>query len=405
MSILLFTGPTGSGKSQRLIARLNDASRAGRAVQTFICRDYPWPQSNTAYWQRRQLVSRARDEEHAIDHFVSLDDMAELLQTVPPGSTVGIDEAFAFGIGLADAVSSASGRGVEMLIAHPSAEQAAALLERGAREEALRVSCTRCRAADGTETVLDAGGTSTMTLCPGCYAKVRDEAIRTITTTLRDVHPDPGRPSLYQPIELPGLENWSLARSDTPARIEVIMAMLDDLGVLDRLELGERLSYLDIGCCTGSLCHAMSLAGFSAKGVDAVTEYVSVARLMDSFVRRHVRPGREFVLYEREGALEYLTATVDERFDVISALAVFQWVVIQDGLDAGIQAIRLAAQKAKRAFILEMPYSDERHYAETLPRQIDRRWTLALMRESFPDVRFVSAGTAGIKRDLFLGVV
>lgn len=121
-------------------------------------------------------------------------------------------------------------------------------------------------------------------------------------------------------------------------------------------------TYLDVGCNTGLFCDYFARRGLRAKGVDATTRFITVARLLEAYFRRKSRPTEEWVLYEEANAYEYLRDTQDEVFDVTSAFAIFQWVMIQRSPEHGLDCIEWLAAKTRRACVVEMGYTREEMY-------------------------------------------
>ncbi len=181
--------------------------------------------------------------------------------------------------------------------------------------------------------------------------------------------------------------------------------VLGDLGIVPNANavselLGRRLQHRPLSVTY------FARRGFRAKGVDATERFITVARLLDAFFRRHTRPTEEWVLYEQANAYEYLRDTQQERFDVTSAFAILQWVMIQRTPEHGLECIEWLAEKTKRVCFLEMGYTREEMYKDQLAVEIDREWVLAAMRErgGFSDIRVIHAAPDKLQRDLFAGV-
>jgi hypothetical protein len=128
--------------------------------------------------------------------------------------------------------------------------------------------------------------------------------------------------------------------------------------------------------------------------------------LLESFYRRKARPNQQWVRYELANAYEYLRDTQDELFDVTSAFAVFQWIMIQRSPDHGLDCIEWLARKTKRACFLEMGYSREEMYKDQIGVVIDRDWVVEAMkrRGDFAEVRVIDAASGVLQRDLFVGL-
>jgi SAM-dependent methyltransferase len=403
MSVTLLTGLPGSGKSKRLIEHVNASLDEGRSVRTFVCSDFPWPSHHEAFWIHRRLVCGEPGLTCSIDHFVSREEASSILAAVPAGSLAAIEEGYAFGNAAVEDWTSASDRGVEVVVAAPSDHQQRLL--KGEEHAAINfgISCQRCGIRHAFEAIVNADGRTT-SLCDPCFQELARDAQAEILECLRDEHPFPGEEALYQPVELAPLADWRLARWDTMARANAMADVLEGLGIVPNAN--ESPSYLDVGCNTGSFCDYFARRGFRVKGVDATERFITVARLLDAFFRRHTRPTEEWALYEQANAYEYLRDTTQERFDVTSAFATFQWVMIQRTPEHGLECIEWLAEKTKRVCFLEMGYTREEMYKDQLRAEIDREWVLAAMQErgGFSDIRVIDAAPDSLQRDLFAGV-
>lgn len=415
MPLTLLTGLAGSGKSRRLIETVNAARSQGREVLTFVCSEFPWPTYHGAFLVHRRLVCRqpelpdgpdgdSRRLTCNIDHFVSRGEAAAILAKAEPGALAAVDEGYAFGPAAVKDWAAAADRGVEVLVAAPSDHQVGALKGVEHMTVNLALPCRRCGRSNASNVTIDAGG-DTLTVCSPCYTELHREAWNTIVSCLRDEHPSPGEEFLYQPVPLPQLSEWKLARWDSLRRAQAMEHVLTELGI-SPAPSGDPLTYLDVGCNTGLFCDYIAARGYRVKGVDATKRFITVARLLDSFFRRKLRPGGEGVVYEQANAYEYLEATQQERFDVTSAFAVFQWVMIQRTPRHGLDCIEWLAAKTRRVCFLEMGYSREEMYQGQLEVEIDREWVLSTMQErgGFDDIRVINASPDGLQRDLFVGI-
>jgi SAM-dependent methyltransferase len=404
MSITLLTGLPGSGKSRLLIELVKTAAKEGRSAETFVCSDYPWPSNHGAFWDHHMLVCGEPGYTCGIDHFVSRQEASRILADVPAGTLAAFEEGYAFSN---DAVSdwrAAADRGVEVIVAAPSGNQQLQLGEGAYDEVKLSITCQRCNDRPAEEVIVRSDGDGTLSVCGGCFGELAAEARETIVRLLREEHPFPGEDALYQPVGLDEVENWRLARWDTLERAKAMIETLAELG-LDASTLGPSPSYLDVGCNTGFFCDAMAAQGFRAKGLDATERFVTSARLLEAFFRRPNRPSREWVLFERANAYEYLRDTQQERFDVTSSFATLQWVMMQRTTRHGLECIKWLAAKTKRVCVLELGYTREEMYKD-LDVEIDREWVLWAMREwgGFSEVRVINAEREKLQRDLFIGI-
>jgi SAM-dependent methyltransferase len=405
MPITLLTGLPGAGKSRRLIELVNAADAEGRPVQTFVCNEFPWPSHHDAFWVHRRLVCAEPGLTCEIDHFVSRKEAASILRDAPPGSLAAIEEGYAFTYSAVADWKAASQRGVEVVIAAPSDHQIGLLDEREYVDIALTVDCQRCRKRAAKEALISSDGNSAMSVCSRCFKELAEEAKRTIVECLREEHPFPGEEALYQPVEIPEVRDWRLARWDSYARADAVADVLTELDIT-RDALDGSASYLDLGCNTGLFCDYFARKGFQAKGVDATSRFITVARLLEAFFRRKSRPNEEWVLYEEANAYEYLRDTKDDMFDVTSAFAIFQWVMIQRSPEHGIDCIEWLAAKTRRVCVVEMGYTREEMYSDQLDVEIDYEWVLSAMNDTgqFADIRVVGAAPGKLQRDLFIGI-
>jgi SAM-dependent methyltransferase len=405
VTITLLKGVPGSGKSRLLIELVNTSTMEGRPVQTFVCSDYPWPSDHEAFWDHRRLVCGEAGLTCEIDHFVSREEAAAILATTPPGSLAAIEEGYAFTQTAVADWRAASNRGVEIVVAAPSGNQIYLLDEHEYTEVTLSVPCQRCGSRDAEEAIIRSDGDGTLAVCAACFAVLADEARESIVQSLRDEHPFPGEEALYQPIGLPEVENWRLARWDTERRAAAMIDVLADLGLYPN-GLGLSPTYLDIGCNTGFFCDYLAKLGFRSKGVDATERFIRSARLLDAFFRRQARESQEWALFELANAYEYLRDTQQERFDVTSSFATFQWVMIQRTPQHGLECIKWLAAKTKHVCFLELGYTREEMYRDQLGVDIDRDWVLRAMSEwgGFSDLRVIDASPGELQRDLFIGV-
>lgn len=405
MAITLLRGMPGSGKSRLLIELVKTSAVEGRQVQTFVCSDYPWPSDHGAFWDHRRLVCGEAGLTCEIDHFVSREEAAAILASTPPGSLAAIEEGYAFTKAAVEDWRAASNRGVEVVVAAPSGNQISLLDEHEYEEINLKVPCQRCGSREAEEAIIKSDGEGTLAVCVGCFDLLAGEARASIMRALREEHPFPGEDALYQPIGLPEVEDWRLARWDTSGRADAMIEVLTDLGLFPG-GLGPSPTYLDVGCNTGYFCDYLASRGFRSKGVDATERFIKSARLLEAFFRRQARESQEWVLYELANAYEYLRDTQQERFDVTSSFATFQWVMIQRTPQHGLECIKWLAAKTKNVCFLELGYTREEMYRDQLGVDIDREWVLWAMQEwgGFSDVRVIDASPGKLQRDLFVGV-
>jgi hypothetical protein len=405
MSITIFKGLPGSGKSKRLIELVNAERSMGRPTMTLVSADANWIVGYDAYANQHRLGSRMPGGPSCeIDHFIETRDLAPVLEDVDPRTLVAVEEAQMFGPIAADAWTRSAARGVDLILVSPSAEQIERL---GSSEYAtieFSVRCEICRTRDAATALLDADSDRVLSVCGACFLTESARARERVVQLLIDELPHPGERAIYQPVELPECSGWPVSRPDSEARAVAIEEVMRELGVIDSAN-GRHHTYLDIGCSTGFFCSRFQKMGLYAKGIDAVENNISIAKLLDSFERRALRPSKKFVTYAIGDAYEYLRETPDERFDVVSAFSVIQWIMTQRSVDEALQCFDWTFDKTKQICVIEMGYSSQDRYGELLPITIDRNWVRKIMeRGRFSEVRMIEAGERGLMRDLFIGV-
>ena len=334
-----------------------------------------------------------------LTHFVPLAECIEVLETMTAPALAAFDEAQYFGEALVSHWIDASERGVDVVVATPSAAQLEELSARGYSPVVLTMPCDVCLRAEASLPLRLPQKDRTLTLCERCHDAIVSAASAEIVERLRAQGPYPGEDALYQPVELPECAGWRVLRSDSECRAELIAAAAEE-ALAGRDAAGPMPTYLDIGCNTGYLCHAMRRRGFQATGVDVVKGDIAVAQLLDSYVRKD---GNIYLLAD---AHEYLGETRDVPVDVTSAFSVFQWVMIQKSPQHGIDCILWLFEKTRAVCVLELGDSEEAHYRGRIGIEVNNDWTRNLMEEhgDFAEIRLLEAAEYGLKRDVFVGI-
>ncbi len=396
MSITLLTGPSGSGKSRRLIEVVQAAQAQGRAVSTFMARAAAQRSADPNVWSHGKIGSREPGLLCRLDHIVTSEECADILRTLAPGTLAAFDEARFFDVGVVDAWREASRRGLELLVSTPSPEQVAVLGD-GAIETRMSMTCRRCGLRDAASSVVLPGTRDAISVCADCDEEIARPVRAEVVTRLRQQEPYPGEEALYQPVELQECASWRVLRVDSARRVELMREVIDEIAARD----GTRTrTYMDLGCNTGYFCHAMARLDFASLGVDVVEDDIEVARLLTSYVRRD---GCRYVVADIH---DYLQATRSQPIDVISAFSVVQWLILQRSLQAGLEAFAWMFEKVGRICFLEMGYASEALYSGRLPELMDRAWVRRTMEDSrqFDEIRCYDAGEHGLMRDLFVGL-
>ena len=262
MTITILTGLPGSGKSETVITRVNSALQEGRAAFTFLCSDSPILRARPNIVKHGRMGCRAGLSAR-VDHFVSTARSIDLLENMPAGALLAFDEAQHFGEKIVDSWCAASDCGAEILIASPNDAQLKALNRRGYEAERLRLICQVCQEQEASAFLCHLDEDRTESVCAECSERLSEDARARIIDRLLNGGPEPGEKWIYQPVELPECDTWSVIRTDTRERCRFIVDTCAREGLPNA-----HSSYLDVGCNTGFFCHEMARAGFNSTGVD-----------------------------------------------------------------------------------------------------------------------------------------
>ncbi len=402
MSLHVFTGLPGSGKSSRLIERVNSAIARQQTVATFVCNESPLLAERKEFRIHRRLACRRPGLTCPLHHFVSTVEAAEILARLPAGALAAFDEAQFFDPAIVKHWSEASQRGVEVLVSTPSPLQLRFLKGLGVTETTFRIQCQKCDKAEASTFVVLPETNGTLSLCGRCHEEMVEIARRDLLERLERQPPHPGEKAIYQPIDgLPECASWKIVRPDSKTRADLMSGVIREMK-LPEVCAPSAATYLDIGCNTGYFCNRIRHLGFYAEGVDVVKGDIEVARILDAFFHRDRNH------YVAQDAYTYLEETQDRLFDVTSAFAVFQWLMIQTTVERGITCLQRLFAKTRRLCFLEMGYSAEPQYKEALKVNIDRAWVRRVMEEEggFSEVRMFDAQEHGLMfgRDFFVGI-
>mgnify|MGYP000297666036 CR=1 FL=1 len=406
MSLTLFTGLPGSGKSKHLIDLVNRTRSSGRPVVTMLSADAQWIMGFDSYNSERRLASREPGGASCpIDFYVPTSDIERALASLQPGTLVAVEEAQMFGPSAVTPWVEASERGIDLVLVSPSSEHIRGLADVAHAERRFALPCELCALSDAATVVILPESDRTLSVCRECFRSEAEKARARTFQLLLDELPHRGERALYQPVELAECADWHVSRPDSEARAAVLREVVREQGLIGPRQT-RHVTYLDVGCSTGFFCNALQEMGIFAKGVDAVENNVVIAKLLDSFVRRERRTNKKFATYVCADAYEYLRKSVDETFDIVSAFSVIQWVMVQRSLREALECFDWVFAKTKRICVVEMGYSSQDRYGELLPILVDREWVHSLMttQGGFDDLIVVEAGNGGIMRDLFIGV-
>lgn len=402
MPITVLTGLPGSGKSSRLIETVNQAIASRRPVATFACSESPVLANRPGLRVHRTLASRRQNLRCPLNHFVPVSKAIDILSALPAETLAAFEESHCFGLEMVPAWIKASERGLNVLITIPSANQLNLLKRYPIKEVILQVDCEECHRREGVRSFIDPEQNRSRVVCQECFRRLADAARVDLLERLQRQTPHPGEKSIYQPIdELPECADWNVVRPDSKARADIMARVIAETIVLQP-NTPKPPTYLDIGCNTGYFCNRMCHLGFFVEGVDVVKRDIQAAKILDAYFRfGHTR-------YIHQDAFAYLEQTQDQLFDVTSAFAVFQWLMIQTTAERGMQCLEWLFAKTVHLCFLEMGYSAEPQYKEKLPIHIDREWVRRIMEErgDFYEVRMFDAKEHGLTfgRDLFVGI-
>lgn len=402
MSIHVFRGLPGSGKSSRLIELVNSAIVANQPVLTFACSESPILAKREGLRVHHRLACRRLGLTCPLHHFVSTDDAATILSTESPGTLAAFEEAQFFNSKIVPYWIEASDRGLQVLISTPSNDQLQLLKSKPFTETVFEMKCQKCHISAASAFIIMPETNTTLAVCSKCNDEMAALARQDLLDRLQKQTPYPGEKSIYQPVdELPECADWKVVRPDSKARVNLMSQVIREVGLPESVAPNVA-TYLDVGCNTGYFCDQMRRLGFYSEGVDVVKADIEVAKMLDAFLRKG---HNHYVLRD---AYAYLEETQDHLFDVTSAFAVFQWLMIQTTVDRGIQCLEWLFAKTKRLCFLEMGYSVEPQYKEKLKVNIDREWVQHIMEEkgNFSEVRMFDAKEHDLMfgRDLFVGI-
>jgi hypothetical protein len=226
-------------------------------------------------------------------------------------------------------------------------------------------------------------------------------ALAQLLGEVREAEPFKGENKTYQPfygIDMPG---WTFVRGDSAARFGIIRDALVSCPEFARAAAaGDQPTYVDVGCCSGFFCDAMTTAGFSATGLDVTKNFIDWAG-------RVARLKGQAITYICQDAEKFLLSS-SVPFDVTSSFATIQWVMAQRGYAAGVNCFKALFERTRHVCIVEMGYSTEEIYKTKIldrPGEIDKHWVLGIMKEhgNFQHIEFYPSGERGIWRDIFIG--
>lgn len=163
-----------------------------------------------------------------------------------------------------------------------------------------------------------------------------------------------GTRELYQPVDAPELERWTLVRkcTDRLAKMRTVLAA-------ERLvpSAEDSLSYLDVASCYGWFVKQMELLGFAASGMERDPLALQVGEATYDLSPDRVEIG---------DCVELLRAT-QNRFDVVSCFSLLHHFVLGRGSIGPEELVRLLDTVTGRILFLDTGQEHEEWFMESLP--------------------------------------
>ena len=401
MSLKIFTGLPGSGKTSALIDEMINRKNSGGQVLLILSSEHEALTKRPNVKPGGLMGCRDKNKSYPIDAVMDSSEAASMLAIQTSGTMVVFDEAQYFQPALVGSWQTASERGVDVLVGTPSVHQLQLLADITHEPVHLEVECS-CGKGPATEVLFEDDLTYPKHLCSECHSTQKTEAIASMLADVKRSEPFPNKLHTYQPFYGLDMQDWELVRTDCPARLNIILdavSRCSSVGLKVDDPVGEA-SFIDLGCCSGFFADAMAHRGFRSAGVDVSKDFIAWASKLANIKAQDIS-------YTQEDLLVYLTSS-ERRFDVISSFATVQWVMVQKGYEAGLKCFEAIFEKADSICVIEMGYTTEPIYRDKItdrPTEIDRQWVLDLMEQSgqFDTIELHPMGENGIWRDVFVG--
>ena len=401
MSLRVYTGLPASGKTKAIITEMEKRSNEGRQVILILSSEHEELTRRPNVKPGGLMGCRDQARKFPIDYVIDTNAASELLLTTSPGTLVVFDEAQYFQPTIVADWHAAAQRGVDITVGTPSPAQVAILKSLPHESIELTVNC-QCGNNVATRAVYTSDLVYPNHLCEGCYEEHMQTQISNLLDLVHKSKPFPGDLHTYQPFYDLDMSGWELVRSDCPARLSIIQDSASRCDAI-RSKLEDHVaqpSFIDLGCCSGFFADGMASSGFRAAGVDVSEDFISWASQL-----AHIKG--QAINYRQQDLLSYLTET-DGHFDIISTFATVQWVMAQQGYEAGVKCFHRIFEMADQLCVIEMGYTSEEIYHDKIadrPSEIDRTWMIDLMESSglFHTVELHPSGENGIWRDIFVG--
>lgn len=181
-----------------------------------------------------------------------------------------------------------------------------------------------------------------------CAIVPLDAAITPLQQLVFDSSWTEGEPVVYQPIDLPELAEWPLARICTD-RFEMIRAVLRDRG----LQTG---SYLDIGCSYGWFVGQMAKLGYEASGIDRDAAAISLGQIVFGLDKEQVNIGD----------IGRFLASRERPYDIVSCFSILHHYVLGRNSISAADLIHLIDNVTRSVLFLDMGEEHEAWFATLL---------------------------------------
>jgi len=409
VTITAYVGAQGAGKTTQLILKLRNAEKSGIQTHLFLCSDSDDLRARKHVKEGGLMGCRTTGLNYPITHFVSKDEAIKRLSTLQVGTMAVFDEAAWFGVDLVEQWILANNRGVEVVISSVSGEQEKLLENAGANmvkmdhpkcmlcSSEAELTRIKCKTPDGSNWLIS---------CKECKSSIENnnrkgnaKNYKSIKDTLYRIDPFKKTKHAYQPLYNFPLKGWGYVREDCYQRADIMTnTLVEHLGMENIIPYFSGKKYLDLGCCTGFFCEQMSELGFKSSGIDINKEFISLAENYSELRSSNVN-------YLAHEIYKYVSENPVAEYDVTSSFATIQWIIQQNGLEAGLACFDWLFNVTKKMCVIEMGYTSEDIYKE-LPVNINKEWVINVMKErgNFDKVKYFPAKENGIWRDLFIGL-
>ena len=180
----------------------------------------------------------------------------------------------------------------------------------------------------------------------GCNTmRVKSVGVPTLTPAqkaLMDVLWQEGRTELYQPINLPEVQNWTLVRHCKDRLNKILL-------FLKHLELSTNHNYIDLGCSYGWFVLQMLKQGYSALGVERDPFAINIGKMIY---------GIDLKYFERSSLIKFFKLN-NKSFDIVSCFSVLHHFVLHKDVMSPVDLIYYLDKITKKVLFLETGQNHE----------------------------------------------